>query len=169
LDDTNVYWVRYNHDPSGEVEVSWSVITVPQGGGEETTLFTSKESFGFRAALQAVDGESFYFSYAAEPLPSSTRILSVPRTGGPAKLLAKLTGSAESDYVDAILADDANLYFSYGNQILSLPKGGGTPVTLGQGIVQLQDATHLYGWMVSGDIVSIAKTGGAPTTLLTGL
>jgi hypothetical protein len=105
-------------------------------------------------------------------VPSSTQVFSVPKTGGPGKLLATLTRSAgdleSSDYIDAMLVDDANLYFSYRNRILSLPKAGGTPVTLAQGVLQVQDATHLYGWTATGDVVSVAKSGGAPTTLATG-
>ncbi len=171
LDDTNLYWVRDNFDPTSKVQVSWSVVSVPQAGGAETTLFTSQEDLG---GLYAADGESLYFSSTDENFPRLTKLFSVPEAGGPSKLLATFTGSGSnpmsSDYIGEILVDATNLYFPYGGKLFSMPKGGGGPVTLsteGSGSI-IQDATHLYWQEVNGDILSVAKTGGPVTTLATG-
>lgn len=172
LDDTNLYWIRDNFDLTTKAQVSWSVVSVPQAGGAEKTLFTSTEDVG---GLLAADGESFYFSSKDQNFPTLTKVYSVPKTGGLSKTLATFTGSTSdptSSGVSNILVDDTNLYFSYDGKVLSMPKGGGTPMVLattGTSYIAMMDAERLY-WqaMNNGDIVSVKKSGGAVTTLATG-
>jgi hypothetical protein len=179
LDDTNVYWVRANQPPN-PAGGTWSMVTVPQGGGAQTTLFTSAENVG---ELVAVDSENFYFANAEfQQQPVLSRAVSIPKTGGPATLLSTYTGGWS---LGQVLTDDTNLYFIDGDTsvsaaskpgLYSMPKGGGTPTLL---VAQMAfssnavlstavlDNDRIYLQYTNGVIVSVEKSGGTVDTLST--
>ena len=161
VDDTNVYWTQSPHDNHNSCP--GLVMSMPKDGG--TTAAIVSGNF-ISVDEVVVDSTTVYFE-------ANGALMSAPKSGtGSAVMLAPNAGGS-------LVADDANLYWTDGVQILAMPKGGGTPTVLvaNQDAVQriAVDATKVYWANVFGEpgnigaILSSPLAGGNPTVLATGL
>ena len=150
VDATSVYWVNGNG----------SVLKVPIGGGETTTLEVAD------ARDLAVDSTNLYWT-------GSSTVMKVATSGGTPTAL--VTGQASPG---AIAVDGTHVYWtdSVTGTVSMVPLGGGSPTTLAEGQTAdaiAVDATSVYWTNFNGDapgatIMKVAIGGGTVTTLAAG-
>ncbi len=155
VDATSVYWVSAEADPSLA-----SLMKVPLCGGGGATVLVS----GSVGATFAVDSEFVYW-VSTGPTPLS-QVMKLPIAGGSSTVLA--SNQAPS----AIAVDATNVYWTDAGlgTVVSVPRGGGTPVPLTprigapfQGLAL--DATTAYFSADQFGLVAAPLAGGISQTL----
>jgi hypothetical protein len=150
------------------------VSSFPKGGGPRTVLYSGGGNLDFTVTdphlvyIVTVDGDE-------------SQVLSVPKTGGAATVIASAPALGLLSIAAALIVDDApsddRLYWFNGAGILATPKDGAGPtVTLSAdpGVVRIvADAQNLY-WATyyrgadpsAGAVLTVPKSGGPTATLV---
>jgi hypothetical protein len=113
----------------------------------------------------AVDATDVYW-LQSEPY----ELVRTPKTGGTNTLLATDVSAFTLD-ADTVIYGGVSFEGGISNQILTLPKAGGSPtviVTTTAAVEQLfADATTIY-FVIDGAVNAVAKTGGTPQPITSG-
>ena len=124
VDSTNIYYARGGSATVNGVKQGpdGAVVSVPLAGGMPRTLVSLQ---GVTPGSVAVEGNYVYFTTVPYP-PGPSRagtLMRVPVGSGAATTLA-----SESDVIDALAVDGANVYWgSWDIGLKSMPLAGGTP------------------------------------------
>lgn len=155
VDATHLYWTE-----------TGKVVSIPLAGGTPVVLATG----GLPGAL-AIDGSFVYFAERNSPNQAIKR---VPLGGGTVTTLASLPGVSPVD----LAINATHLYYISNTSagpntgaVVKIPLAGGAPITLASSQPNPQaiaiDGSNVY-W-TGGDLMTLALTGGTPTSLFTGL
>ena len=154
VESTDVYWANAG-DYGGS---TGSIVKVPLAGGAPTTLSDKR---GVPRSI-AVDAANVYWTDYGQHGWHNGAVLQMAKGGGAVvTLVSKLEDPSE------IGIDSANVYFPDDSGVESVPIGGGTRVTAIPGSVWgfALDATGLYWFDGSGNILTRPLGGWTPTTL----
>jgi hypothetical protein len=156
VDSANVYWANDGTGATG------SVMKVPLGGGTPTTLASVKGT-PYEVAIDAT--HVFWTNFATD-----AGVMQVPIAGGAATVLAATTESW------AIAVQGANVFYTDGDNVLTVGVDGGTPVTLASGQADpyslAADAISVYWSNIGSPDPALLKApigGGTPVTLVSGM
>ncbi len=148
VDAANVYWLA-DQDANG------AVVKVPASGGSPVTLASGQ---GAGSGI-AVDAANVYWTVFAGP------ILKVPIAGGTPVTLAM----GREPW--GIAVEGGSVYYTDGDDVMTVATGGGTPVTLssGQSVGQFLavDSANVY-WGDTTTVMQAPIGGGAPISLASG-
>lgn len=159
VDNTYVYWIERNNGSNG------SIKRIKKDGTSLQTLATGLNN---AQNFMALDTNNIYF---ADGKPGGGAIIrKVSKNGG---LPVPLAGTDMFNLRPAIAVDGSYVYFTddLGN-IKRASVNGGSVTTLGPGnpIAMALDSSNIYWVEYSGGTVKkLPKSGGAPTTLASGL
>jgi hypothetical protein len=155
LDSEYMYWVQGN-----------AVFRASKKGGPPAAVGGGLGG----ANCVAVDEKRAYVSIGGTDSKqhSDGMIVSVPKSGGPAKIIVKDVHAPADVQVDA-----TDAYWIDGDKLMKAPKAGGAATQLSQapgpiGDIVLDDASVYFtvpGAKGDGSIGRVAKAGGAPTIL----
>jgi sugar lactone lactonase YvrE len=156
-DGTNVYWTNL-HDQA-------AIMKVPVGGGTPTAIATGLHS----PDTLAIDATSAYWTNTGDGT-----VMKVALAGGTPETLA--TGQKGPQ---GIAVDATSVFWITHNdtKIMTVPLAGGAPAMLASSDLPpaiaysgiAVDATNVYWAAPNGSMMKVAKSGGTPTTLVTGL
>jgi hypothetical protein len=193
LDAANVYWADPGSSSAGNLD--GSIRSVPIAGGAATVLATGQ---AWPTAI-AVDS-SFVYWVNSGSTSGSWSVMKVPIAGGAATTLASGTATATSVVLVSgvlfwVTASDEQGQLLPGTDLqqtafastslLSMPVGGGTPVTVATGVTTslpypddggdfaragtlLADASRVYWPDGNSQVLAVSAAGGSPTALATG-
>jgi hypothetical protein len=158
LDSEYMYWVQGN-----------AVFRASKKGGAPAAVGGGLAG----ANCVAVDEKSAYVSLAGTDAKQHAdgMIVSVPKNGGPAKVLVKDVHAPADVQIDA-----TDTYWIDGDKVMKAPKTGGATTQLAQapgpiGDIVLDDASVYFtvpGASGDGSVGRVAKAGGALTILASG-
>jgi Domain of unknown function (DUF5050) len=166
VDETNVSWANWTtYSFSGQVSIAGSVVTASLDGGAPVTLYAG--DIGEWWTGFASDAKTVYWNGGRV----AGGIVATPLAGGPTRLLASLA-------CWAMAVDDANVYCTSGSSgkiqtVTKVALSGSAPVTLNSstqhsamGIVVRAGTVY---WNAGDVIESMSVSGGAPTTIASGV
>lgn len=139
--------------------------TSKDGAGSVTTLWrpSERETFTKMPSSIVSIGKTLYFVTESGRLMSGTLDGPITDLAQVGALYPKLAVDTEAVYVATFL----------GRRVLRVPKEGGPPAILHEGVVASSIAVHgdrvLFTDSVHGELLAIPKTGGAPSVLCNGL
>jgi hypothetical protein len=187
VDGTGVYWADAEQGTVMKVSLQGGTpvtLASRQANPEavavdETSVYWTDEGWGCQNGSTGQDAES--------PCPFS--VVKIKKEGGvPVTLTSGQNNAGEDLYLDnpaGIVVDETSVYWTNPSQdfepvgtVMSVPKGGGAPITLasGQGITPAiaVDSDNVY-WtsetfadagLLVGLVMSVPKGGGTPVTLV---
>lgn len=140
-----------------------TISRLPKRGGDPATVVDHAAS----VFSLAVDASSVYWSGSDEPGHSA--LLTAPRDGGAPRTLL-VTAPASSGF---LVINEASIYFtvsSLSQDIVAMPKTGGSPVTIGPGLhVGGLDATNVFAVVKEHSAIAYPKAGGGNGRVVTTL
>jgi hypothetical protein len=146
------------------------ISSFPLSGGNASPLFSSVNTNVYFQNPFVIQGQTIYWSESSGGFTQSA-IAAGPLSGGSGQVLASPMG-----FISGLVVDDQNVYWvaQDDDSVQSVPIGSanGTPNTLASGLhtpgglVATTDTLYLID--AEGDLLSVPKSGGPVTTLLTG-
>jgi hypothetical protein len=165
VNDNGLFYVLNWQTPIGSSEGPGGyVMRIPLRGGMPTRLASVAGGGSQGGQGLAVTRSAAIFSQAHGDDAGAGAIVTVPAEGGEPTIIALTTGLA-----NALVADDANVYFVDGEGTKSVPLGGGTVRTLATErpySLGLSGRTLYLADLDTGAISSVSIEGG-PITVLT--
>lgn len=174
LDDARVFWIDdHVNRASGTTDAPCRLLSTPKAGGAGVELATLPTA---SAAGIALDADTIFVAYVGkdEPNPRACppmvmcheratvhgptgAVLAVPKSGGPARVLA--AGARDPAWV---AADGKAVYWADGAEVFRVGREGGAPTRIlaGETCRALAvDEAHVY--CLAEGIVRVSKAGGA--------
>jgi hypothetical protein len=169
-DVTNLYWVEMDIFSS-----TFELKRIAKTGGSSQILYTDAIQNGLGPGMSVGNGSIFYSETISTQ--GGYRIRRVPVSGGGSTILFE---KGNGGPVQSIAADSANVYWADNTSIQTIPGTGGGPTTLvsmPEAYMTIALSGNILYWMEtrccvipqSSTINSIARTGGAVTTIQQGL
>ena len=163
VDDKNVYWTQQEIEMRRHGELDAARRDGQPTASRDAPPSRTCSTPGGLYALH--DGTLYWTDYDARAATSSAS----PSVGA----TTRSSEAPPQDHPFAVIADDANVYWSTYEAVMTVPLSGGTPATLAaaaQRIIDLTtDGKYVY-WTdyYEGTITEVSVRGGAPITLATG-
>jgi hypothetical protein len=169
VDWTRLYWANSGCNGKGGCTSFGSIVSLPVAGGAVTTLVSQQPA----RSVVALDSSSVYWVNSGGATDALTK---VPIAGGDITTLASVLPNTLG-----LALDDANVYVG-GPEIVKVPKGGGTPVTLtssgaaSSAYAVTVSASDVY-WtslgtpangFLDGTVMRVSLLGGTPATVAAG-